>query len=30
MSDYSHHIFAWLVYQCLRSGAVPALEIING
>lgn len=25
--DYSHHIFAYLIWRCLQSGHVPALRI---
>lgn len=24
--DYSHHIIAYLIYRCIRAGAVPAIK----
>lgn len=25
--DYSHHIFAYLIWQCIRAGRTPALRL---
>lgn len=27
MTDYSHHIFAYLIWRALRSGVVPAIKL---
>lgn len=27
MTDYSHHIFAYLIHRALRQGVVPAIRL---
>jgi hypothetical protein len=27
MTDYSHHVFAYLIWRCLRAGITPALRL---
>jgi hypothetical protein len=27
MTDYSHHVLAYLIWRCLRQGVVPAIRL---
>lgn len=27
MSDYSHHVFCWLIWKCLHDKHVPAIKL---
>lgn len=29
MSDYSHHIFQYLIWKCIKGGNKPAIKLEN-